>query len=100
MARMRAPLRGGNVIWLLDEIERLAEDVIDREIARRLRQFVDRIQDDIPRDVLEQIRSRRSIIDIDRIPEPLLPFYRHYVFMRRRSSRRRHGDETVVEELD
>ncbi|MBX7057379.1 MAG: hypothetical protein K1X75_04890 [Leptospirales bacterium] len=96
---VRRPSQCAGVLWLLDEIERRAEDVIDREIARRLRQFVDRVQEDIPRDVLEQIRSRRSAIDINRIPEALTPFYRHYAFMLKRSSRRK-ADDQLSGELD
>ena len=78
-----------NLLWLCSEMERMAEDVIDREICRRLRQFAGQVEFDLPGDVVHQIRSRGRSVEIETIPEPLLPFYRHFAFMlkRRRKAR-------------
>lgn len=76
-----------NLLWLCTEMEQLSEDVIDREICRRLRQFAGQVEFDLPYEVVQQIRSRNGEVTVEIIPEPLVPFYRHYAFMRRREER-------------
>lgn len=78
-----------NLLWLCGEMERLGEDVIDREICRRLRMFAARIDFDLPDEIVMQLKTRRSFVNTDLIPEALLPFYRHYQFMLKRNRRKR-----------
>lgn len=78
-----------NLLWLCTEMEKLSEDVIDREICRRLRQFAGQVEFDLPYEVVQQIRARNGEVVVEIIPEPLVPFYRHYSFMRRRAERSR-----------
>ncbi len=73
-----------NIHWLCSEMEKLAQDVNDREICKRLRQFASRTEYDLPHETIVQIRSRRGEVDIHLIPEPLLPFFRHFQFMKKR----------------
>lgn len=87
--------RNRNLLWLCAEIERRSDDVNDREIARRLRQFAERVDYDIPGDVCEQIRARRQFVDVSRIPEAVMPFYRHYLFMLRRERRRTNPEDAL-----
>lgn len=76
-----------NLLWLCEEMEKLSEDVNDREICRRMRQFAGQIEYDLPADVVLQLRSGRDEIDVELIPEALVPFYRHFQFMRKRKMR-------------
>lgn len=82
-----------NLLWLCTEMEKMSEDVIDREICRRLRQFAGQVEFDLPFEVVQQIRSRDGVVAVDIIPEPLIPFYRHYAFM---VKRRRKARESVA----
>ena len=76
-----------NLHWLCTEMERLSDDVIDREICKRLRQFAGRIEYDLPDEVVRQLRGRSQTVSEELIPEALMPFYRHYNFMLRRENR-------------
>jgi hypothetical protein len=78
-----------NLLWLCGEMEKMSEDVIDREICRRLRQFAGQVEFDLPLAVVQQIRSRSADVEIETIPEALVPFYRHYEFMIKRQRRAR-----------
>ncbi|MCB1174924.1 MAG: hypothetical protein KDK39_15235 [Leptospiraceae bacterium] len=75
-----------NLHWLHAEMERLSEDVIDREICKRLCQFAGQIEYDLPIEVLRQIKASQTV-DTNSIPEGILPFYRHYCFMVQRRER-------------
>ena len=70
-------------------MEKMSEDVIDREICRRLRQFAGQVEFDLPLEVVQQIRSRAGDVSVDIIPEPLIPFYRHFAFMVKRQRKAR-----------
>ena len=75
-----------NLYWLHSEMERLADDVIDREICKRLRQFAGQIEYDLPSAVIQAIKAGRDV-ETDAIPEGLLPFYRHFHFMKKRAGK-------------
>lgn len=66
-------------------MEKMAQDVNDREICKRLRHFAGRTEYDLAHETIMQIRSRRGDVEINLIPEPLLPFFRHYQYMKKRN---------------
>ena len=78
--------RHKNLHWLHLEMEKYSQDVIDREICKRLRQFSGQLDFDLPKEVIMQIKGR-SQVDTSLIPEGLLPFYRHYKFMYQRAQK-------------
>lgn len=80
--------RHRNLKWLYMEMEKLSDDVIDREICKRLRQFSGQLEYDLPNDIIKQIKEK-SVVNTDNIPEGLLPFYRHYNFMYQRNEKSR-----------
>ncbi|MCR9144584.1 MAG: hypothetical protein NXI24_20260 [bacterium] len=86
---LQQSLERTNLLWLCTEMEKMSEDVIDREICRRLRQFAGQVEFDLPLEIVQQIRSKGGAVTVEMIPEPLLPFYRHFAFMlkRRRKAR-------------
>ena len=90
---MQQSVERTNLLWLCTEMEKMSEDVIDREICRRLRQFAGQVEFDLPFEVVQQIRSRGGAVTVEIIPEPLLPFYRHFAFMLKR---RRKARESVA----
>ena len=78
-----------NILWLCSEMEKMAQDVNDREICKRLRHFAGRTEYDLSHETIMPIRSRRAEVDVGLIPEPLLPFFRHYQFMKKRNAQAR-----------
>ncbi|MEQ9364171.1 MAG: hypothetical protein RIF32_08015 [Leptospirales bacterium] len=90
---LQRSLERTNLLWLCTEMEKMSEDVIDREICRRLRQFAGQVEFDLPIEVVQQIRSKGGTVTVEIIPEPLLPFYRHFAFMLKR---RRKARESVA----
>ena len=80
--------RHENLFWLCREMERLSEDVIDREICKRLRQIAGRVDEDLSDGVMPLFRSREEQdLPAGQLPEAILPFYRHYRFMLKRRAR-------------
>jgi hypothetical protein len=76
-----------NMQWLLDEMEKLALDVNDREIIKRFAMFALRTDYDLAPQTVQELRFKKQNVNEAIIPEPLLPFYRHYQFMKKRKSR-------------
>jgi len=79
-------LPSSHMQWFLGEMERLSEDVNDREIIRRFQLFAARTDYDFSLQTVQEIRQKKDVRE-DIIPEPLLPFYRHYLYMLKRKNR-------------
>jgi len=75
-----------NLNYLMFLMEKMSENVNDKEICRRLRIFIITIPLDISDEQLNQLKRLKKIILEKSIPEHILPFYKHYLFMLRRQA--------------
>ena len=82
--RSKSTKRKPRLLWLCTEMEKAAEEVNDREICRRLRQFAGQTEYDLTLLTVQELSEGRAELDTTVIPEPLLPFVRHFQYMRRR----------------
>lgn len=80
--RLRA--RHKNLLWFCAVLEKLSQDVIDREVCKRLKQMSDQLEYDLPDDIVQQIRSGMKDVQVELIGDSILPFYRHFQFMLKR----------------
>jgi len=74
-----------NLNYLLYLMTKLSYDVNDKEICRRLKVFLMNVPLDLSNDHLNQLKRLKRIVSDNTLPESILPFYRHFIFMQKRN---------------
>jgi hypothetical protein len=65
-------------------MERLVVDAVDKGVCKRLRELIATGEVRIHPPLLRSMIRKPESVDVESVPEALLPFFRHYRFMLRR----------------
>jgi hypothetical protein len=89
MRRGKKNAKKKNLNVLLKEMEKLSEEPNDREICKKFKLLIEsNVELDIPRQTMNEIIEDPEGIDDKDIPESIMPFIRHYIFMRKRAQKK------------
>jgi len=78
-----------NLIRLYSEMNKLAEDAVDKEVIKRFKTMVDSIEEDITKVSLSAILKEPKNVDVYSFHDGLQPYIKHYLFMLKRSKKKK-----------
>jgi len=70
-------------------MQKLANDAVDNEICRKLRDLIATNEIDMDPALLDSMIRTPRDVKHDTVPKELLPFFRHYLFLLRRQKTRK-----------
>jgi hypothetical protein len=86
-----------NLNILLKEMEKLSEEPNDREICKKFKLLIEsNVELDIPRQTMSEIIENPENTEDKDIPESILPFIRHYIFMCKRSEKKQKKEKRAL----
>lgn len=86
-AKKKITRRKTNLLRLSTEMNKIAQDAVDKEVIRRFRTLIDTCEDDITKSSLTQVLKESKDVEVSSFPESLQPYVKHYLFMLKRSQK-------------
>ncbi|HON76987.1 MAG TPA: hypothetical protein PK544_00730 [Spirochaetota bacterium] len=86
-AKKKTTRRKTNLLRLSSEMNKIAQDAVDKEIIRRFRTLIDTCEEDITKSSLTQVLKESKDVEVSNFHESLQPYVKHYLFMLKRSQK-------------
>ncbi|HPB81540.1 MAG TPA: hypothetical protein PK200_05820 [Spirochaetota bacterium] len=86
-AKKKVTRRKTNLLRLSSEMNKIAQDAVDKEIIRRFRTLIDTCEEDITKSSLTQVLKESKDVEVSSFHESLQPYVKHYLFMLKRSQK-------------
>ena len=79
--------RKTNLLKLCTAMSKLAVDAVDKEVVKRFRTVIDSAEEDLSKNVINQIINHSEDLELSTISEVFHPYIKHYLFMKKRNSK-------------
>ncbi len=81
--------RKTNLLKLCTVMNKLAVDAVDKEVVKRFRTVIDSAEEDLSKNVVNQIINQSEELELTTVPEMFHPYIKHYLFMKKRNTKKK-----------